>query len=168
MTKYVIVVDVQSGFQSLCNLEYVKKIDDALEKYLEAGYALYYTIDNHSNQRAYALTQECIQYGVHCDKFRDMIPLSIKCREHPSGCVYKDTFTAVNLLNQHESPDEIVMFGVASEVCVVSNALYLRARCPNAPIFIREDLCKGFTQEGHDSAMNVMRNCSINIINPEN
>jgi nicotinamidase-related amidase len=168
MTKYVIVIDVQSGFKSLCNKEYVQKIDDALEEYINAGYELYYTIDNHINQDLYLDTQECVQYGIHCNKDIDLIPLASRCKEQPNKHMNKNIFMAWSLCVIPEFPEEIVIFGVTSEVCVINNALYLRALFPTAPIIVREDLCKGFTQEGHDSAMNVMRACSINVVNPVN
>ena len=168
MTKCVVVIDVQSGFKSLCDDGYIYKMNMALKEYVGRGYSFLYTIDKHEDSCDFRYTQEYKQYGLHCICDEDLIPLLDMCAKQPDSAIYKDSFTSLYLPSMLTSYEEIVIFGIASEVCVVCNALNLRACFPELPMYVREDLCRGFTQEGHDSAMNVMRACSINVVNPVN
>ena len=75
------------------------------------------------------------------------------------GCVtwrqyFDDVFT----------PDEITIVGVCTDICVVSNALILRALYRNADIKVIADCCAGTTKEKHDAALKVMESCQIEII----
>lgn len=62
-----------------------------------------------------------------------------------------------------EKIDEIYICGVCSSICVVSNALMLRAKYPNVRIVVYENLCGDISKESHDAAMKVMQNCQIDI-----
>lgn len=61
--------------------------------------------------------------------------------------------------------DEIVIAGFCTDICVVSNALLLRAIYPNMPITVIENACAGTTPENHAAAINVMKSCQIDIDN---
>jgi nicotinamidase-related amidase len=55
---------------------------------------------------------------------------------------------------------KIVLIGLCTDICVISNALMLRAACPNTRIVVLEDLCAGSTPENHQAALNILRaNC---------
>ena len=60
--------------------------------------------------------------------------------------------------------DEIVLCGFCTDICVVSNALLLRAKFPNTTITVMKDLCAGVTPVTHDAALKTMRMCQIDII----
>lgn len=59
----------------------------------------------------------------------------------------------------------ITMCGFCTDICVVSNALILKA-CfyKEAEINVVENACAGVTKESHDAAINTMKMCQINII----
>lgn len=78
----------------------------------------------------------------------------------------KKTFGSLDLaeyLIESVKKDEvntIIMAGLCTDICVISNALILRAACPNTHIVVLEDLCAGSTPENHQAALNVLRaNC---------
>ena len=63
-----------------------------------------------------------------------------------------------------ESLDEIELVGLVSNICVVSNALLLRAYLPDTPIQVKSVACAGTTPENHQSSLNTMRSCQIDVL----
>lgn len=59
------------------------------------------------------------------------------------------------------------LIGVCTDICVVSNALILRAHYPNAQITVDASCCAGSTPERHKAALDVMRSCQIDVIGDE-
>ena len=62
-----------------------------------------------------------------------------------------------------ESEDIIELCGVCTDICVVSNALYLRAHYPDHPIVVLEKLCAKTMEENHRAALAVMQSCLIDV-----
>lgn len=62
------------------------------------------------------------------------------------------------------NPDEIVIFGLCTDICVVSNALILRAAYPDIPIKCLAYCCAGTTSDAHEAALKVMESCQIEVI----
>ena len=60
-----------------------------------------------------------------------------------------------------EPLDEILICGYCTSICVVSNALMLRAMFQNVPIYVIEDCCGDIDEESHKAALKVMANCQI-------
>ena len=59
--------------------------------------------------------------------------------------------------------DEIVLCGFCTDICVVSNAILLRAKFPNTKITVMKDLCAGATPETHEAALKTMQMCQIDV-----
>jgi nicotinamidase-related amidase len=59
---------------------------------------------------------------------------------------------------------DIVMCGVCTDICVVSNAIILKAMYPEAEVYAIGDCCAGLTQEKHSHALDVMASCQVNVI----
>ena len=87
--------------------------------------------------------------------------------------IHEDDIAAVNKHNYLQSAlhchkktllDEIVLCGFCTDVCVVSNALLLRAKFPNTKITVMKDLCAGVTPETHNAALKTMKMCQIDVI----
>lgn len=62
-----------------------------------------------------------------------------------------------------ESVDEIILVGYDLSICVISNALLLRAKFPNAKIVIKKDLCGCVTEETFNAALSVAKCCQIDV-----
>lgn len=62
-------------------------------------------------------------------------------------------------------PSSIEIVGVCTDICVISNALILRAMYPNIPIIVDASCCAGTTPEKHKAALEVMKSCCIDVIN---
>ena len=58
----------------------------------------------------------------------------------------------------------ITLCGVCTDICVVSNALILKALYPEVPISVVANCCAGVTPEKHEAALETMRSCQINVI----
>lgn len=59
--------------------------------------------------------------------------------------------------------DEIVICGFCTDICVISNALILRAKFPNTKITIKSDLCAGVTVESHEAALTTAKMCQLDV-----
>lgn len=90
--------------------------------------------------------------------------------EYACTFVNKPTFGSEDLKNiiaedfDGKELDEIVLVGFCTDICVVSNALLLRAKFPNTKITVMKDLCAGVTPESHENALKTMQMCQIDVI----
>lgn len=61
-------------------------------------------------------------------------------------------------------PFSIQLIGLCTDICVVSNALLLKANYPEAPISVDASCCAGVTPATHEAALSTMRCCQIDVI----
>lgn len=84
------------------------------------------------------------------------------------GCEEKDNCDENEARVRFETshPDvRVTLVGVCTDICVVSNALALRALYPNLQINVDASCCAGTTPEKHRAALEVMKSCGINVYN---
>ena len=62
-----------------------------------------------------------------------------------------------------EPIEEITLIGLCTDICVISNALNLKAALPEVPISVIESCCAGVTPESHKTALRAMQMCQITI-----
>ena len=62
-----------------------------------------------------------------------------------------------------EDLEEIELIGLCTDICVVSNALLLKANLPEVKIFVDANCCAGVTLEKHLAALETMRSCQIEV-----
>ena len=60
---------------------------------------------------------------------------------------------------------EIEMIGLCTDICVVSNALLLKASMPEVKISVDASCCAGVTPQKHEAALETMRSCQIHVVN---
>ena len=65
--------------------------------------------------------------------------------------------------SRHEN-EELVLVGTCTDICVVSNALILKAAFPETKISVLANGCAGSTPERHAAALEVMKSCQINVV----
>lgn len=95
----------------------------------------------------------------------------VEDKEHPVyNCTFinKPTFGSYDLVDIiaedfETAPDEIVLCGYDLGVCVISNAVLLRAKYPNVKITIKKDLCGCINKETFNAALCVAKCCQIDI-----
>ena len=60
--------------------------------------------------------------------------------------------------------DKIIIFGICTDVCVLSNAILFRSYLPNIPIYVLKDLCAGSYPDSHEAALTVMNQLQFDVI----
>lgn len=80
-----------------------------------------------------------------------------------SGYTISDVVKMLALFGKPEDV-EIELCGVCTDICVVSNALILKAMFPNNRFIVNSALCAGLTVEKHNAALETMRSCHIDVI----
>lgn len=174
MKKFLIVVDIQNDFVdgALGTPEAVAIIDNAAEKIKGFDGDIFVTYDTHYDN--YMDTLEGKKLPVpHCIKGTDGWQLNHKIADALKDKNYKTveklTFGSVDLSNLvkeaiGEEKAEITLIGLCTDICVVSNALLLKANLLDCEIFVDASCCAGVTPDTHNAALDTMRCCQINII----
>ena len=67
-------------------------------------------------------------------------------------------------LNEEEPIRSITLAGLCTDICVISNALLIKAYFPEIPIAVDATCCAGVTVESHQRALDAMRVCQIDIV----
>ncbi|MEE1302743.1 MAG: isochorismatase family protein, partial [Bacteroidales bacterium] len=86
------------------------------------------------------------------------------------GRVCKNTFGSVDLANlvktlcEINPIDEVILMGVCTDICVISNAVLIKAYCPEMLVTVDASCCAGVTPESHKAALTTMKMCQINVI----
>jgi len=191
--KVLCVIDMQKDFVdgSLGTKEAEAIVDNVVSKvkeYRELGSSektgIFFTLDTHDE--AYMSTEEGKNLPVeHCIKGTDGWKLcagvgdvAAEVQSETNGkldtaVVEKVTFGSVDLPGVvkkaaeklNDRVDEIELVGLCTDVCVISNALMLKANFPNIPIFVDAACCAGVTPAGHDTAIAAMESCQIHMRN---
>ena len=166
--KYLIIIDMQKDFVTgaLGSAAAEAVIPAIKEKAANGGYdKVYCTFDTHYDN--YLDTLEGKKLPVpHCIKGTD--GWSTALGTVIGEAVEKNTFGYCGWrekLGQLGSEDHIDIVGVCTDICVVSNALILRAIYPDTPMTADASCCAGTSEAAHNAALEVMRSCQIDVIN---
>ena len=172
MRKILVVVDMQNDFidGALGTQEALAIVDNVKDKIREYDKQdIFVTMDTHTPD--YLNTQEGINLPVeHCIKGTEGWLVRSDIAELLNGAnVYeKPTFGSVRLARDiaeiaAAEDIEIEMVGLCTDICVVSNALLLKAVMPEVPISVDPACCAGVTPESHEAALKTMQMCQIHI-----
>ena len=184
--KVLVVVDMQNDFVTgaLRNEEAIKIVPNVVKKIdqaLKNDDVLIFTKDFHEDED-YLETEEGKNLPVkHCindTEGMNIIPEIMALfsnKEHCYTTFYKNTFGCTGLgnslkyLNENTEPiTEVELIGVCTDICVISNALLIKAFIPNVHIVVDASCCAGVTPESHKNALEAMKACQIEVINYEN
>ncbi|MCD8091013.1 MAG: cysteine hydrolase [Clostridiales bacterium] len=170
--KCLIVIDMQNDFisGSLGTAEAAEILPKAVKAAEKFEGEIIFTKDTHGED--YLSTAEGRLLPVkHCIKNTEGWELESSLKEicEKRGCrvFEKGTFGSVKLAEalfaESEPFSEIQLIGLCTDICVVSNALLLKAYMPDVMISVRSDCCAGVTPEKHEAALKVMESCQIII-----
>ncbi len=174
MKNILVVVDIQNDFVdgALGSAEAVAIVDNAAKKIRDFDGDIFVTYDTHFEN--YMETLEGKKLPVpHCIKGTNGWELNAKIADALKGKNYKTveklTFGSVDLpkLVKDAIGDdiaEITLIGLCTDICVVSNALLLKANLLDCEIFVDASCCAGVTPDTHNAALDTMRCCQINVI----
>ncbi len=173
MKRFLIAVDLQNDFitGSLGTAEAQAIVPAAAEKIRGFDGEIIATLDTHGPD--YLMTAEGRKLPVkHClrgTKGWELDPvIAAALREKGFTAAEKPTFGAVQLPAMIEAAADgedftIELIGLCTDICVVSNALLLKAHFPEKPIAVDASCCAGVTPEAHDAALATMRSCQIDV-----
>lgn len=170
MKKLLVVVDIQKDFVdgALGTKEAVAIIDNAVKKIENFEGDIIVTYDTHFEN--YMETQEGKNLPIpHCIKGTDGWQLNEKIQQAVDKKGYiaieKPTFGSIDLPKTiNKNYDEIELIGLCTDICVVSNAILLKANFLETKITIDASCCAGVTPESHNAALLTMKMCQINVI----
>lgn len=174
MKKLLLVIDMQKDFidGALGTTEAVAIVDKVVEKMKTYPTEhIIATRDTHTPN--YLHTQEgqklpvehCIQ-GTAGWQLHPMVAAALG----EGKIVDKPTFGSIDLMHQlveenQREPLALELVGLCTDICVVSNALLLKAAMPEVEITVDAACCAGVTPESHRAALATMGQCQIMVVN---
>lgn len=170
--NYLVVVDMQNDFidGALGTNEAIAIVDNVAKKITEFDGNVIYTRDTHYND--YLDTQEGTNLPVkHCIDGTDGWQISSKLPVADNAVIFdKITFGSVDLggylrqKNAEEKIESITFIGLCTDICVISNAMLMKAFLPEIKLIVDSSCCAGVSVESHNNALNAMKVCQIEII----
>lgn len=166
MKKTLIVVDMQKDFidgalgtkEAVAIVENVKR---KIAEYQQNGDEIIFTRDTHqadylsTNEGKYLPVEHCIE-GSDGWKIQEGLEIP--------GAIYidKPTFGYLNWADYNLEDVEII--GLCTDICVVSNALIIKAVYPEIKVAVDASCCAGVTPESHEAALTTMKMCQVEVI----
>ena len=170
MYKLLIVVDMQKdfvdgalGFEGADRI--IPGIIEKIKEFEAEGGQIVYTLDTHFEN--YMETQEGNKLPVpHCIKGSDGWEIVPELKSYANKVFEKPTFGSKELAdfvtnNEYES---ITLIGVCTGICVLSNAILIKAFAPEVPVRVIAGLCACVTPETHETALRAMETCQIEVV----
>ena len=171
MQDILIVIDMQNDFINgpLGSADAVAVVPKVAKKIEEFKGGVMFTRDTHHED--YLETQEgkdlpvvhCIE-GTEGWKLHPQIEKLRKCEP-----VNKTTFGSIELgeilksLDQKNKIRKVVLIGVCTDICVISNAMIIKSFLPEAEVSVDASCCAGSSRENHLTALQAMELCQIKI-----
>ena len=168
--NYLIVVDMQNDFidGALGTPEAVAILPHVKAKIENFNGMVLFTRDTHETN--YLSTQEGRNLPVeHCIKGTDGWQI------HPelellrkTEAIDKPTFGStalVHLLQRAQDLESVELIGLCTDICVISNAMLIKAAFPEIPVTVDAKCCAGVTPQSHQNALDAMKMCQIKIVN---
>lgn len=174
MKNILVVVDMQKDFVdgALGSKEAVAIIDNACRKIKSFEGDIYVTLDTHNED--YMTTEEGRKLPVpHCIKGTEGWKLNAdieKALENKNPVIIeKPTFGSqklAELIAEKYKGEKlsVELIGICTDICVISNALTIRAHNTECEITVDSSCCAGVSPEAHNAALTVMKSCLINVI----
>lgn len=169
--KVLVVVDMQKDFVDgvLGTKEAVAIVDNVATAIKKHDGDVIFTRDTHFAN--YMETQEGKKLPVpHCIKETEgwQLCANIESLRKPEDKVFdKPTFGSVELaeyLKEKKELKSVVLVGLCTDICVISNAMLIKAYMPEVEVSVMEKCCAGVTPASHSNALEAMKMCQINVI----
>ena len=167
--KLLVVVDMQKDFidGALGSPEaqaIVPNVRKKIDEYIANGDKIIFTRDTHHEN--YLKTYEGKNLPV------------VHCVEKTYGWCIHDDIDEVDYLHIDKEyfgynawdlwidldVSEIEIVGLCTDICVVSNALLIKADFPGVDITVDASCCAGVTPESHKAALETMKMCQIKVV----
>lgn len=166
MKKTLIVVDMQNDFidGSLGTPEaqgIVENVRQKIKTYQENGGEIIFTRDTHTedylntNEGKHLPVEHCI-FGTDGWRIADGLEVpNVKYVDKPAfGFMKWDEYDL----------QEVELVGLCTDICVVSNALIIKATYPEINVTVDASCCAGVTPATHKAALETMKMCQVNVV----
>ena len=165
MKKTLIVVDMQKDFidgalgtkEAVAIVENVKK---KIAEYQANGDEIIFTRDTHqedyltTNEGKHLPVEHCIEGTAGWQIYEGLeVPGAIYINKPNFGYTGWADFQL----------EDVEMVGLCTDICVVSNALILKATFPEINVSVDASCCAGVTPESHEAALTTMRMCQVEV-----
>lgn len=166
MKNVLVVVDMQKDFidGALGTKEAVAIVENVKKKialYKANGDEIIFTRDTH--QENYMETNEGKHLPVeHCIEGTDGWKIGEGLEVDGALYIDKPTFGYMNW--KEYDLEEVELIGLCTDICVVSNALIIKATFPEIKVTVDASCCAGVTPESHKAALTTMKMCQVEVI----
>lgn len=173
MQDLLLVIDMQNDFidGALGTPEAAAIVEDVVRKVREFPGTVRFTRDTH--EETYLDTQEgrnlpvphCIR-GTHGWEICDALLPYVK-----GDVMDKGTFGSselgglLKIMDETDPIRSVTLIGLCTDICVISNAMIVKAFLPEVPVTVDAACCAGVTPESHRNALAAMKMCQITIEN---
>ena len=169
MKQLLVVVDMQNDFVtgSLGSAEATKivpNVVDLVQKCASQGYDVVFTRDTHGSD--YLATQEGVNLPVvHCVKDSWGWQIVDQLLPYATKVIDKPTFGSIELANFVASGNynQVTLVGLCTDICVISNAMLIKAHCLQTLVKVVSSCCAGVTPASHENALQAMKMCQISV-----
>ena len=172
MKHFLIVVDMQKDFVdgALGTPEAQAIVGNVMDKILGFDGQIFATLDTHREN--YLNTAEGRKLPVpHCIEGSDGWQIRLELDAlRKTEAVDKPGFGSVRLaqllreMNESEPIGSVTLIGLCTDICVISNAMLIKAYLPELPVKVDAACCAGVTPESHENALAAMAMCQIEIL----
>lgn len=174
MRQILVVVDMQKDFVdgTLGTKEAVSIVNAVADKIKKFEGEVVFTKDTHTEN--YLETQEGKHLPVlHCIQGSEgwqLVPQIEAVRPGDAKIFEKPAFGSVELarylmeMDRQEGIEQITLVGLCTDICVISNAMILKAYLPQVPVAVDKDCCAGVTPQSHQNALEAMKMCQIQVV----
>mgnify|MGYP000102478526 CR=1 FL=1 len=162
MRKVLVVIDMQNDFidgalGTGAAQAMLPRLVAKLERERDA--VLVFTQDTHGAD--YLETQDCIKP----EKGWEIAPSLKPFVEQAAAVVEKPTFGSLELpkVIAGLEPEAIELVGLCTDICVIANAMILKAAFPEVPVYVDASCCAGVTPQSHENALQAMKMCQVTV-----
>ena len=171
--KALVVVDMQNDFidGALGTNEaqaIVGNVKAKIEEYVKDRDCVIFTRDTHGSN--YMDTQEGHKLPVpHCIEGTEGWEIREELKVEDGVIIDKPTFGSYELVDTLKEIDEetplesIELVGLCTDICVISNAMMIKAAFLEIPVIVDASCCAGVSPQSHDNALNAMEMCQIEV-----
>ena len=166
MKKTLIVIDMQNDFidGSLGTAEAVQIVGNVaakIQEYKSRGDEIIFTRDTHHEN--YMETNEGKHLPVvHCIEGTKGWEIREELDTEGAKIIDKPSFGYTGW--KDFDFEEVELVGLCTDICVVSNALMIKAHFPEIKVSVDASCCAGVTPESHEAALKTMQMCQVEII----
>lgn len=169
MQSFLIVVDMQNDFISMAlgTNEARLILPRVAEKINAFDGKVIFTRDTHgedyldSREGRYLPVPHCIK-GTRGWEIEESLQ-SLRCDAIFDKPTFGSTALAAYLMaeNEKEPIGSVTLIGLCTDICVISNAMLIKASLPEIDVTVDSACCAGVTPESHERALHAMQACQI-------